>query len=757
MNRLGWIVLAVFLFPSAPVHAIGPGPNNSVQVIGHGCTTAFFIDADCDGCGVGIKASGIYPVVTGTLPGNGAAPFWTMGDTVDADDTDSTVCTKADWQAKWGWTDPPTSGNDAANNTAMETFLTQKKGVTTTTVYYLSQTGSDATCQVNKPSLPCATMAKIMTIMEPLVTQEFSGTVSITSGSNVLTIVSTTSGTLKRGDLIGPTGTGIAANTFIVGQKPVTQGGGYVMTSNATATNASRTGTTGSYQNGGVIIVRAGTWNTTAIRLDDGAPNPAWRLSGSPGHPAMVMAYPGEIVLDEYSNGAQGIMSSLSGVTPPAKSTCCIILDGIQASAGSFDIGQGLNFANVEDVTVQNMEMAGYNDTIFSENSKNIKYFNNVFHEIAHHAIYLSFGATFANPNFASSQCAVPTPGDFNFAMDQVKYLNGLSCGAQYQMREVGNVLYDGGTSGFDLLHTNAWVLSTYETGNIISYTGGSQINLASGNYGTIASGNLLFDNADNCFLAVVGPATSGNGPASNHWNSFTHNVCFLIDSSLFVWGSQSGPGTHQQSEVCTITGTLTAPTTMTVNSQACTGVAPGMVVFATGAPVGTVVLPYGTNGTTGNGSGPGTYALSNTVVSEPSETIFTKNPLPMADQGTVIQNNIIVATDNGGAVCALSCTNAIPIDFEYNSYPETNSITGNTFWNVGSQSPARIMFVSSDSSTLGTIPTGTYGFSGASSFSTYFPGNTFADPSIGNGAWNVSSAIYQTPGVYNFGKYNLK
>ena len=32
------------------------------QVIGHGCTTAYFIDDDCDGCGVGVKSSGQYPL-----------------------------------------------------------------------------------------------------------------------------------------------------------------------------------------------------------------------------------------------------------------------------------------------------------------------------------------------------------------------------------------------------------------------------------------------------------------------------------------------------------------------------------------------------------------------------------------------------------------------------------------------------------------------------------------------------------------------
>ena len=84
----------------APIaHAQAP------QVIGHGCTTAYFIDDDCDGCGVGVKSSGQYPL-TQNPPAVGTPAYYTMGDTPDADDTDPTVCTTAPMAGEVGHDKP---------------------------------------------------------------------------------------------------------------------------------------------------------------------------------------------------------------------------------------------------------------------------------------------------------------------------------------------------------------------------------------------------------------------------------------------------------------------------------------------------------------------------------------------------------------------------------------------------------------------------------------------------------------------------
>jgi hypothetical protein len=136
----------------APIaHAQAP------QVIGHGCTTAYFIDDDCDGCGVGVKSSGQYPL-TENSPAVGTPAYYTTGDTPDADDTDPTVCTTGQWQAKWGTT-----------NQGMINFLQLRKGFTNTArIFYVSQAGNDATGAVNDPTKPFRSLAPILTALENL-------------------------------------------------------------------------------------------------------------------------------------------------------------------------------------------------------------------------------------------------------------------------------------------------------------------------------------------------------------------------------------------------------------------------------------------------------------------------------------------------------------------------------------------------------------------------------------------------------------
>jgi hypothetical protein len=129
----------------APVHA------------GVGCTTAYFIDKDCDGYGVGKKSSGTYTLgYNGNTQGNPG--IYTTGDLPDADDSDPTVSTTAQWQAKWGTT-----------NAGMVNFLQQRKGFTNTSrVWYVSLTGNDSTGAVNDPTHPYATMAPIVTALHDL-------------------------------------------------------------------------------------------------------------------------------------------------------------------------------------------------------------------------------------------------------------------------------------------------------------------------------------------------------------------------------------------------------------------------------------------------------------------------------------------------------------------------------------------------------------------------------------------------------------
>lgn len=126
------------------------------EIIGRGCTTAFFIDKDCSGYGVGVKSSGVYPLSPGAHVGTPA--WYTTGDRPDADDEDPTVNTTAQWQAKWGTDDP-----------AMVRFLRIRKSFTNTgRVFYLSQTGNDSTGHVNNPERPFRSMAPILRALQDL-------------------------------------------------------------------------------------------------------------------------------------------------------------------------------------------------------------------------------------------------------------------------------------------------------------------------------------------------------------------------------------------------------------------------------------------------------------------------------------------------------------------------------------------------------------------------------------------------------------
>ncbi len=140
-----WILLGQSALAGVPV-SVGPG-----------CTTVYFIDKDCDGYGVGKKAGGVYSM---EYAGHNLldAAWYTMGDLPDADDEDATVSTTAQWQAKWG-----------DNNQGMINFLQQRKGFANTSrIFYVAQSGDNATGMVNDPTHPYRTMAPVMTILQDL-------------------------------------------------------------------------------------------------------------------------------------------------------------------------------------------------------------------------------------------------------------------------------------------------------------------------------------------------------------------------------------------------------------------------------------------------------------------------------------------------------------------------------------------------------------------------------------------------------------
>ncbi|HWK08402.1 MAG TPA: hypothetical protein VNR64_00020, partial [Vicinamibacterales bacterium] len=105
-------LLLLFSLVAQPAHAAS---------IGVGCTTATYIDADCDGYGVGAP--------------NGP----------DADDHDPSVNTPSSVIAKYG---------------TIRTFLATVKGYSPANIWYLNPaSGNDSTCRANDAANPCKTWA----------------------------------------------------------------------------------------------------------------------------------------------------------------------------------------------------------------------------------------------------------------------------------------------------------------------------------------------------------------------------------------------------------------------------------------------------------------------------------------------------------------------------------------------------------------------------------------------------------------------
>lgn len=115
----------------------GAWPATSSYIVGVGCTTAFHIDHDCDGYGVG--------------PTSTYDPNPVLGP--DADDNDVTVQTAAQAIAKY-------AGGTAASG-GLSVFLSTVKGYTPAHYYWVATTGNNSTGVVDDPTHPFATIAGV--------------------------------------------------------------------------------------------------------------------------------------------------------------------------------------------------------------------------------------------------------------------------------------------------------------------------------------------------------------------------------------------------------------------------------------------------------------------------------------------------------------------------------------------------------------------------------------------------------------------
>lgn len=120
-------IMIILLIPSS-AYCVSPTTGNSSARIG--CTTAFSIDEDCDGYGIGVG--------------------YVLGP--DADDHDATVNTTETVSAKYG---SVSNGSSATIITNLKAFFKSSRGYSNIgDIFFVSPTGDDSTGAPNDPTKP---------------------------------------------------------------------------------------------------------------------------------------------------------------------------------------------------------------------------------------------------------------------------------------------------------------------------------------------------------------------------------------------------------------------------------------------------------------------------------------------------------------------------------------------------------------------------------------------------------------------------
>ncbi len=837
------VVCAAAQAQTPPQYFTQPG----IEVVGAGCTTAFYLDPLCKPCGVGMKSSGNYSasiqsapaglsvtgsttsgsnvltvtaIVTGSLliaPGmnvigptgalaagtsiagygsntggglgtyvmsanaTGTASgtfsfshvpaYWTMGDLPDAAPLSPSICTTAQWEgAPWGsagsWN---AAGTDAAKNAVMKSFLATEYGYAnsgTWHVYYVSQSGTTTSGAPDAPSDPYGLLAPILNAVDTPVSN-FSGTASLTAGSNIVTISCPCTSTLGRGSEF-LTGAGFGTHPYIVEQLSSTAHGAlgtsgtYMMTSGAAATETPEAVTAG-YLPGGVIVIEGTSTPWPQCGLSPTSPclglthcgaggdnPPCFELSGSVGHPLMIMSFPGNVVSMPSLSGTDGLDLQGYGNSgpPPTVAAGYLILEGLEWSDPISDqdgaSGGGLSINAYNHLTVEYSEYAGW-DKIFiaTGNSRDDTVRDNVVHDMATHGVYVGS---------VSSKCAyLSTPGvDTNFAVDAINYVNGLSCGAVYNPRTMHNVFYADSQSNYDTVHYNSWIDGGNIEGNVIDYSG-QPVSLQTSEYNIDVDGNLIFDNTHEAFLIFPYSNDAVNATLTQGSTTMTvSSVLYSIESNNGMIAAEmvSGPN-----------GILPLGTTISTAPGS-----PGTGTYTLSQPAnasGSVVIIGGPTF-----AGPSTdrwNAFRNNVVwvGQPSDNILSGTPGGFTLLGektsisyvknTSLLNNLIVTTNNYPGTGA-----GIPFQWQqYNGYPEATNAAGNIVFSVGSETGGSAVMWLQTSTVSTVLPQGYYNFSGgtgcsssSASFNSCFPSNTFA---TSNPLPNALESYAQTPGLFDF------
>lgn len=412
--------------------------------------------------------------------------------------------------------------------------------------------------------------------------------------------------------------------------------------------------------------------------------------ASSSANPIVIIPYPGE----------RGILQSITADSQGYGQSSNVIYDGFTLHCGAIGTGNGFDGNHNDGIIIKNMEISGCSHGWqVGGGGQNLTIDGNVFHDTQSHAVYpttLIYSATlFDCPGWTWNTTGAPFPSGYN-PFKNLIFKN--------------NLVYNSGTGGLEAVHLNALICGGSVTGNIIHNTGGTGLGFQTGVQGQSGSpfliaNNAIFSNQSSAItMSIYG--CDNNGSASTSSQFIMGGSCF---GSSFSSGTFYNPAFFNYISI--INNTFWTGQYATQGGGQCSPTDPA-------APGGQCQIPtYGIN------------MLDYSVGTPDSK--YLKN--------TVIQNNLILTYNTGS-----NGTNQF--QFSTNSYPDTNTIKNNMFYNLAAgNSQNNLMFIGSDAHSASP---GTYTFTQFQSYNTGSNSNNlFNDP----GFTDVALGYYATPNLFNF------
>ncbi len=405
--------------------------------------------------------------------------------------------------------------------------------------------------------------------------------------------------------------------------------------------------------------------------------------------PVVVMLYPGE----------SGVISGINDDSQTYGQASNVIYDGWIIRCGG--AGNGFDANHVNNITLKNSEISGCaHGWQVGSGGQSLVIDNDVFHDTSSHAIYPTSAGLYSPTQFNCPGWTWDTTGG-NFPSGFNPFTN---------LTITNSLFYNAGTGGLEAVHLNAYICGGSVTGNFMHNIGGTGLGLQTGVQGQsgspfLVANNVIFSNQSaGITMSIYG--CDNNGSPATSAQFMMGGSCYM---SSFTAGVSYYPGFFDY--VSIINNTIWTGQYATQGGGQCDPTNPA-------APGGQCQIPtYGID------------MLDYSVGTPDSK--WLKN--------TTIENNLILTyNDCGGGTNQLQ--------FATNSFPDTNIIKNNLFYNlVSGASQCDVMFISSDAQSSSP---GTYTFTTFQSYNTGNNGNNlFGNPLF------VDTALgyYATPNLFNF------